>query len=517
MIKKFLSLLLAVCLCCTLAGAAFAESDGELTEIDFMYMSSTWKPIVFGDDPVTQAFMDNTGVKLITSAPSGDWKAVANVMLASGDYPSMMHIDHGTVFNKFVDAGALLPIDELAKEYGYTNIIDGSTIPEEVIKVRTSADGHLYMVPNWFSEDGFGSVGQAVSVRNDLYAEAGNPELKTVDDLYAWLETLRDQKLTYEGVKVWPLYVSFTDTNMIGNVANMWGSQICRNMYYNEETQRVESILRNDTLVQALTFLNKCYNNGILDPEALTFDSSQQTEAYNQGKYAVIMDWFWNMWTADSALSQVNPDVYYKCIPVPAGYADVHPYFGYNHRAGSSGVVITKNCKDPEAAIRFISFILSEQGQILEFYGIEGETCEMRDGVPYLMDGVYEAKLADWQGYALKTGVRVFDVMNSQKYNWERRQEDESRQRDRQMATDCSFNATMLMSLNVDSATIEGILDAEMNAALPAELTKIIIAEDAGQIPAMVNSLLEKYEANGLSDLENEWTRQYKVMMENMN
>ena len=72
MIKKFLSLLLAVCLCCTLAGAAFAESDGELTEIDFMYMSSTWKPIVFGDDPVTQAFMDNTGVKLITSAPSGD-------------------------------------------------------------------------------------------------------------------------------------------------------------------------------------------------------------------------------------------------------------------------------------------------------------------------------------------------------------------------------------------------------------------------------------------------------------
>ena len=116
MIKKFLSLLLAVCLCCTLAGAAFAESDGELTEIDFMYMSSTWKPIVFGDDPVTQAFMDNTGVKLITSAPSGDWKAVANVMLASGDYPSMMHIDHGTVFNKFVDAGALLPIDELAKE-----------------------------------------------------------------------------------------------------------------------------------------------------------------------------------------------------------------------------------------------------------------------------------------------------------------------------------------------------------------------------------------------------------------
>lgn len=514
MTKKFLSLLLAVCLCLTLAGVASAQSD-ELTEIDFMYMSSSFTPVIFGDDPVTQAFMDNTGVKLITSAPSGDWETVANVMLASGDYPSMMHIDHGTVFNKFVDAGALLPIDELAEEYGYTNIIDGSTIPEEVIKVRSSADGHLYMVPNWFSDDGFGSVGQAVSVRNDVYAEAGTPQLGTVDELYAWLEELRDQNLTYEGVKMWPLYVSFTDTNMIGNVANMWGSKICRNMYYNEETERVESILRNDTLLQALTFLNKCYNNGILDPEALTFDSNQQTEAYNQGKYAVIMDWFWNMWTADSALSQVNPDVYYKCIPVPAGTEGVQPYFGYNHRAGSSGVVITKNCKDPEAAMRFISFYLSEPGQILEFYGIEGETYEMRDGVPYLLDGVYEAKLADWNGYALKTGIRVFDVMNNQKYNWERRQEDESRQRDRQLATDCSFNATMLMSLNVDSATVEGILNAEINAELASELTKMIIAEDASQIPDMVASLLSRYEANGLADLENEWTRQYQVMLQN--
>ena len=31
----------------------------------------------------------------------------------------------------------------------------------------------------------------------------------------------------------------------------------------------------------------------------------------------------------------------------------------------------------------------------------------------------------------------------------------------------------------------------------------------------MIASLLSKYEANGLSDLEDEWTRQYQVMLEN--
>lgn len=506
--------------------AAPAESAGdseqpestvytEFTEIDFMNMNSSWTPVVFGDDPVTKAFMERTGVKLICSAPSGDWEQVANVMLASGDYPSLMHMDHGTIFNKYVKAGALVAMDDLVSQYGFTNITDGSTIPEEVMAVRRSEDGKLYIVPNWFSSDGFGSVGQAISVRNDVYADQGNPAIATTDELYAYLEKVRDAGYTQDGVKMWALGVGFTDTNMIGDIANMWGSQISRYMVYNESTQRVDIMLRSDTLVQALTFLNKAYHDGILDPECITFDNTQMDEAYAQGRYATTMNWFWNMWTANSALSQVDANVYYKCIDVPAGTQGVQPYFGYNHRAGSSGFMVTKNCKEQEAAARFISFFLSPEGEILDFYGIEGQTCEMRDGVPYLMDGVYEAKLADWNGYALKTGVRVFDFMMDQTYNWERRQESEDRQANRKIASDCSFNATKLMSINVDAATTEGILYAEIDAGLNAELTKMIIADDPAQIPSMVQTLLAQYEANGLVALEDEWTRQYQAMSAN--
>lgn len=516
--KSLLALVLTLVMLLSLAAPALVlaeEEPQDVVEIDFMYMSSTFDPIDWGADPTTAQFTEKTGVKLITSAPAGDWEQVANAMLAAGNYPSMMHLDHGTVFNKYVRAGALESIGALAEEYGYTSIIDGTYIPEESLSVRKSEDGELYMVPNWFSEDGFGSVGQTISVRNDIYADMGNPELETVDDLYAFLEQVRDANLTYNDVKVWPLNVAFTDYNMIGNVANMWGSQICRYMYYNEETGRVELMLRNDTVEQALTFLNKAYNEGILDPESLTFNGTQMSEAYVQGRYAVTIDWFWNMWTANSALSQVEPDVYYRSIPVVAGAEGVTPYLGYDHRAGTSGTVITKNCKDKEAAMRFIDYYLSEEGQILEFYGVTGYTCEIIDGTPYLMDGVYDDLMADWEGYRRTHGVRIFDIMMNQKYNWERRQESPDRQENRRIATECAFNATKLININVDAATSEGILNAEIESGLAAELTKIIIAEDAAQIPTMIGDLISRYEGSGLVALEDEWTRQWDVMTAN--
>ena len=132
-----------------------------------------------------------------------------------------------------------------------------------------------------------------------------------------------------------------------------------------------------------------------------------------------------------------------------------------------------------------------------------------------MMEGVYEAKLADGNGYALQTGVRIFDFMMNQKYNWERRQEAPDRQANRALSSKYAFNATKLMSINVDAATTEGILYAEIDAGLKAELTKMIIADDATAIPAMLQALVSNYENNGLVALVDEWSNQSQAMLAN--
>ena len=58
-------------------------------------------------------------------------------------------------------------------------------------------------------------------------------------------------------------------------------------------------------------------------------------------------------------------------------------------------------------------------------------------------------------------------------------------------------------------------MNAEIESGLAAELTKIIIAEDASQIPTMIESILNRYEGSGLAALEDEWTRQWDMMTAN--
>jgi len=475
----------------------------ELVEIEFMNMSQNWTPPVFGADPVTTIFMEKTGVKLICVAPQGDPDQIANVMLVSEDYPEMMHMGVETTFNKYASAGALLSLDKLAEEYGYPNIVNGEYIPESIVNIRRSADGELYVIPNWFSEDGFGTVGRTLNVRKDIYTDLGSPELKTIDQFYAYLQAIKDAELTtLDGLKVFPLAYKHENKNSIGYIANWWGSNIIRYSYFNEETRKVEFFLRNPDMLEAVKFLSKCLANGLLDPEVLTMDVTQRTEAYNTGKYGVVLSELWDLWTPNSALSQVDPDMYYFSMGPPQGNPNKQPFFGCTAGTGSTGTMITKNCKNPEAAIRFCDYFLSPEGNTLNFYGVEGLAMEFVDGKPQLYPEAYEAKLADWEGARIKYGIRAFDYMNHAKYNWERDQESEVRKADRKVATDFAFDGSIIQAIVIDPATEEGILYSEIDANITSELTKMVLEPDPAKIEAMMQELLTEYERRGIANLE---------------
>ena len=131
---------------------------------------------------------------------------------------------------------------------------------------------------------------------------------------------------------------------------------------------------------------------------------------------------------ADAALSAADPDMYYVVVDVPQGTPDVQQYYGFYDTAGNMSFEVTTNCEYPEAVTRFIDYFLSDEGNILDFYGVEDNTMYFdEEGMPHLMDGVYEAKLADFDGYGQETGVRVFDVMMDATWNWERWTESEIR------------------------------------------------------------------------------------------
>lgn len=160
--------------------------------------------------------------------------------------------------------------------------------------------------------------------------------------------------------------------------------------------------------------------------------------------------------------------------------------------------------------MRFFNYYMSPEGQMLSFYGIEGETWEMKDGIPVLKQHAYEQMQMDWDGYSQKTGVRYLELNQYHKYNWEKQSESPDRQADRRIAELFKFDGTDLSVLSIDPNSKAGIVWANMKSGLLMDITTVLIADSEKGARARFEELLAKYERMGVKDVEKEWTKQYQ-------
>ena len=493
-----------------------ASSSSGIVEIEFFNMNQAWTVPNWGVDAVTARITERTGIRMKPGAPQGDWQQIANLWLASRDYPEMMHMSStNVVFNQYIEAGALHAINRLADQYNYPKIMSEYIYPT-TRRYWTKPDGNMYLAPSWFSDDGFGSVGEALNVRNDLYKQFGEPRINSMSDLYQYMIRIRDANLTAsDGSKLWAFSFGSTDNQYIAKIANAWGSKIVRFNYIDEASRSIRFFLRNPTVTSALQWLGRALREGLMDPDTLTFDSTSRSAAYSNHKYGVIFDWFWNMWSANALGMRQNPDMWYKAIPVPAGTPGVQPFHGRYHVTGTSGTMVTRNAKNPAAAIKFLDFMLSPEGQILNFYGIEGP---MGRGTmyydanrqPWLHPEAYSAYVADTTGYRAVHGIRIWDFQVNAKYNWERTQEDPQRQANRLVAQQSAFEGSLQEIIVIDALTPEGMLLAEIQSTINSQLIRILQEPNDQQIAQAVQNLLAEYERRGVGRLEEAWTRMYR-------
>ena len=143
--------------------------------------------------------------------------------------------------------------------------------------------------------------------------------------------------------------------------------------------------------------LNQAYKNGCISDDSFTDDNTAWQEKESIGKYACIM----MEGTPQQAgflttFATSNPDAAYIAIDGPKSTAGYEPKL---NQAGISGWMITyvsKTCKDPAKAIQLYTYLLSDEGQILTNYGVEGETYTINaDGKYELTDAAKELQAND--------------------------------------------------------------------------------------------------------------------------
>ena len=127
----------------------------------------------------------------------------------------------------------------------------------------------------------------------------------------------------------------------------------------------------------------------------------------SSGRVLGLIDADWDVAEAQRALREAGKqERMHGMYPVTLTEEYKHPNFQDTGYLGGWGIGISVDCEDPVRAIKFIDYLASEEGQILQNWGIEGEHYEVVDGKRVISEEEME-KRNNNANYVKETGIGV--------------------------------------------------------------------------------------------------------------
>jgi putative aldouronate transport system substrate-binding protein len=334
-----------------------------------------WK---WGQDPSSQKITKDTGVTLdITYAATSDNTEINTLLAAGQKLPDFIVTNaHGPVARNLVQQGFVQPLNKLAEKYD-PNF--KKVMPTDMDKVYSAEDGNLYCVVDWYgdpskySDQILNSRGPvSFTIKKDIYEKYGSPQLETLDK---YKDFLIKAKKDYQDIKhvIWDFSPNtpWTSQSLLNVFARMYGAN---NNFFKIDGDKIGMVFMQPSYKKALKTYNDFYKAGLINPETFVFKTEQKKAAY---KAKDIISYVGYYWTLIEGMGDLTNVVYQTIdFPLPAetprSQFKIHDdYFGIG---GSRGTFISKDSKSPERAIKYISYMLGKDGQLLQRYGAEGVT-----------------------------------------------------------------------------------------------------------------------------------------------
>ena len=356
-------------------------------------------------DPVALKIKEATGVTIVYQHPvGGENLEQIPLMIASGDYPDLIHVTFD--LPSMIDAQALIPLDDLIEKRGeHIKALYG----DQMGRNRNSlADPQIYALGHDDVHRGKWDVTGNLQIQHAVLKDLGYPKMETLDDIEKALKAYKEKYPTINGQPTlglsfvmpfwWLLQVGNASMFMIGQPDN--GEWIIEsdtlNAYYKYLYPGMDIYSR---------WLNKMYNEGLFDPESFTQTFDEYTAKIASGRVlAVSCPSQWLLQARQSLINDGMPERTYAPMPIVASsdYQSAE-LFDPGFSVGW-GISITKNCKDPERALEFIDWLCSEEAQVLLYWGIEGVNYTVENGKRIVSDAEFQRYLTD-PDYPKTTGV----------------------------------------------------------------------------------------------------------------
>jgi putative aldouronate transport system substrate-binding protein len=244
-----------------------------------------------------------------------------------------------------------------------------------------SVNGKIMGIPQ--PQEGSAPGSKIGFVRKDWLDKVGLPIPKTSEEYLTMLRAFRDKDPNGNGKQDEIPFSMREKITWADNIFGMWGVNLDSFTLYNDEI--IPDIIHPNTKL-ALGFLNTMVKEKLIDSEFLTNSGAiwQQkifSDTVGAWNHQPSYGWFFQ--------DQMNNKVQGKktdviTIPTPRGTGYTGPVGGVDQPVLKT-FIIMKNAKNPEAIVRLLDWMITEEGAAFAAFGIPGETYK-KEGEKYVYD-----------------------------------------------------------------------------------------------------------------------------------
>ncbi|MFV0342460.1 MAG: ABC transporter substrate-binding protein [Anaerocolumna sp.] len=467
------------------------------------YINFSWFTTPWGENLISKTITEETGVNIEFIVPAGNEAEKLNSLIASDTLPDLVTLGwYEAQVKDIVADGMVYALDELATEYDpyWFEVADAGRVGW-----FTQEDGHVYGYPNSsFSPADYEkydniSSNQTFLVRKDIYEAIGSPDMTTPEGFKTAVKAAVEQYPEINGQPIIP--IGAHEFGAVGNVSfDQYLSNFLAIPY--EKDGKVYDRFTDAELVTWLKTFRELGQEGYLADDIFIDKRAQMEEKIAQGLYFCMLYQRTDLQTQQKVLFENDPNSIYMAIDGPKnsnGDAYTLPGTGIN---GWTLTMISKNCERPDRAIQLFSYLMSEQGQLMTWLGVEGVTWDYVDGVPTMKEEVRELLNTDRKEYDKQYGSDSAYWMfqdNAMALKWAVPTAEPLGQLERwtfpYVMSTSQYDVTL--TAGTDEADIQTKVDNEWGVVLP----KLLLAESEEEFDSIWNNFMKQREDWGMQSV----------------
>lgn len=296
--------------------------------------------------------------------PRGSEVEKLNLLISSAD--ERLDVFFSGDWREYAEKGLLLPLNDLIEEHG-PNIKKAWAENDYMWEKVKDEEGTIWALPRSLPTTSYPTW-----IRADWLEDQGLEMPKTIEEFENILKTFKEEDAAGNGQTI-PL---LTD---IGGLYNALSAGFTEHGAGNwqDEDGKIKPAIMQPGFKDAVAKMAEWYREGYIYKESYVVNREQQEQLLFANRVGSTMMWYSLVAANEDRLKQNVPEAEYvfcEGLEGPKGLVETKT------KPGSAGMMVLKKAKNPEAAIKYMDWVLeSADNFVTPLYGIDGKDREYTD------------------------------------------------------------------------------------------------------------------------------------------